>query len=791
MGIKCPKCKNDNPEDTLYCGKCGEALKSAEGFSVTKTLITSKDSLQKGRTFAERYTIIEELGRGGMGVVYKAEDTKLKRTVALKFLPPELTHIPEVHERFMREAQAAAALDHPNICTVYEFDQAEKTSFISMAYIEGQSLKTKLESGPLELEEALGIAEQIAEGLQEAHKKGVVHRDIKSANVMVTERGQAKVMDFGLARVPGSTLLTKDGSTMGTVAYMSPEQAKGEEVDHRTDIWSLGVVLYEMLTGEIPFKGEHDQTVIHSILNREPASLKKAKPDAPSGLEDIVFQALAKTPSGRYSNMEEFAEDLAAVAEGLKPQKAKPFEPERSIAVLPFINDSPDQENTYFINGVMEEILTNLQKIKALRVISRTSVEQYRDRKKPIREIAEDLGVNYIVEGSAQKYGNAFRLRAQLIMAAHESHLWGESFQQKITDVEDIFNIQIKIAKSIAEELQAVISPEEKRLIEKTPAADLSVYDEYLKARSYWSDFRKESLYKALDYLNSAIEKEPNWAPLYAGLAELWMWIQQAGYEPPSVVAPKIYENLNKAMELDPDLAEVHYLSAMIAHLVEWNWEKSEKEFLKTLAINPNDSYSRFLYSQLLLIMQRNDEALAQRELAVGLDPLNPASKLLYSGTLVQAGDFKAAMSVAEELVAVNPEDMNANAMIEIAAYRLKEYDKVIKSVKYALPFLVEEDVYDGIVRIYSESGIVAAYEEIIKHLEKYAENNPICFADISMRYIIANQPDKAMDWIEKGFDIHDPQMTYIAASGRFFEQLFGNPRFIAICEKMKLPLPE
>ena len=278
---------------------------------------------------------------------------------------------------------------------------------------------------------------------------------------------------------------------------------------------------------------------------------------------------------------------------------------EKSIAVLPFINDSPDQENTYFINGVMEEILNNLQRIKDLRVISRTSAEQYRGQKKPISEIAEELGVNYIVEGSGQKYGNSFRLRAQLIMAERESHLWGESFQQKITEVEDIFNIQTKIAESIAAELKAVMSPEEKQRIEKIPATDLAVYEEYLKARSYWNDFSRESLNKALEFLNSAVEKDPDWAPLYAGLTQVWMGIQQMGYEPPSVAAPKIFENLNKALELDPDLAELHYFNAFIAHLMEWNWEKSEKEFLMALAINPNDSLSRVFYSQLLAVLQQ------------------------------------------------------------------------------------------------------------------------------------------------------------------------------------------
>ena len=464
---------------------------------------------------------------------------------------------------------------------------------------------------------------------------------------------------------------------------------------------------------------------------------------------------------------------------------------EKSIAVLPFKNDSPNDSTTYFLDGVMEEILTNLQTVKDLRVISRTSVEQYRNQTKSIHEIARELGVNYIVEGSGQKYGSSFRLRAQLIMAEHESHLWGESFQQKITEVEDIFNIQIRIAKSIANELKAVITPEEKKLIEKIPAADLEVYDEYLKARSYFNNYTKESLNKALEYLNSAIEKNPDWAPLYAGLAELWTWIQQAGWELPSVAGPKILENLNKAKELDPDIAEVHYQSAVIAQLVEWNWEKSEKEFLKALAINPNNALYRLMYAQLLLILDRDNESLEQRELAISLDPLNPATKLMYIGTLVQAGDYKTSLSLMEEALATNPEDININGMLEIVAYKCKDYDKVIRAVKYSLPITIEEDAFKGIEKIYSESGIAKAYEEIMKHLEKYAENNYIGFSEMAIRYIIANQPDKAMDWIEKGFELHDPIMTYITRSGHFFDTLFGNPRFIAICKKMNLSLPK
>jgi len=464
---------------------------------------------------------------------------------------------------------------------------------------------------------------------------------------------------------------------------------------------------------------------------------------------------------------------------------------EKSVAILPFRNDSPNEENTYFINGVMEEILNNLQKIRDIRVISRTSVEQYRNQTKPIPEIAKELGVNYLVEGSAQKYGSNFRLRAQLIMAEKETHLWGESFQQNITEVEDIFNIQIQIAESIAEELKAVISPGEKKLIEKIPVADIEVYDEYLKARSYWADFTKESLYKAVEYLNRAIEKNPNWAPLYAGLAEVWIWIQQAGWEQSSVAGPIIFQNLNKAMELDPDLAEVHYQCAVSAQLVEWDWGKSEKEFLKALAINPNNSLSRLMYAQLLLILNRPDESIAQRELAISLDPLNPVTKLIYMGTLIQAGECKASLSLLEEAWATNPVDLNYNALIEIAAYMCKDFDRVIRSLRYALPFPFEEDNYKEIERIYRESGIVSAYEELMKYMEKFAYANYIGFFDMTFRYIIANQFDKAMDWIEKGFDSHDPLMSYITQTAHILEPLFGNPRFIAICEKMNLQLSQ
>jgi len=792
--VKCLHCHAENRDDSKFCSNCAAPLSPLDAASIsqTKTLEAPVQVLKPGTLIAGKYKIIEEIGHGGMGVVYRAEDLKLKRSVALKFLPPHLVDSPELKERFLIEAQAAAALSHPNICTIYEVGESEDRPYIAMEFVEGETLRDRIRKGPLEPGEAVGLVDQVAAGLSEAHGKDIIHRDIKSANIMVTAKGRAKVMDFGLAKLRGGSSLIKSQTTLGTVAYMSPEQARGESLDQRTDIWSLGVVLYELLAGKLPFQGDHDQTVIYSILHREPEPLTKLRPGLAPELDHVVGQALTKKAVDRYKSMEELREDLAAIAEGLKPLKAKPrsSEPERSIAVLPFINDSPDQENTYFINGVMEEILNNLQKIKALRVISRTSVERYRDSKKSVREIAEELGVNYIVEGSAQKFGNAFRLRAQLIRAERETHIWGDSFQQKIASVEDIFDIQIRIAKSIAEELRAVISPEEKKLIEKIPVADLAVYDEYLKARSYMIDGRKEVMTKALEFLNSAVTKNPDWAPLYAGLAEAWLWMQQNAYEQPSVAGPLIIENLNKALALDPDLAEAHYLSAMIAHLVDWDWEKSEKEFLRALAINPNDAVSRGLYAHLLLILHRKEEALAQNGLALSLDPLNPLMQQINIGTLLQAGEYQASLSLAEEALADDPDNFNLNQMIEIAAYRLKQYDKVLRAVRHVLPFPLEEEAYREIEMIYGESGIVAAYEKIVERLEKYAESQPVGFHDMAFRYIVANQLDKAMDWVEKGFEMHDPLMTYITTPARYFDRLFGDSRFIAVCEKMHLPLP-
>ena len=450
--MKCPRCRSDNPDSSRFCAECGTTLRpsgSLEGMP-TKTIATPVAPVTTGELLAGKYRVLDEIGRGGMGVVVRAEDTRLKRTVALKFLSPELTGDPEARERFIQEARAASALEHPNICTIHEIDEApDGRMFMAMACYEGESLRDRIKRGKLDHGEALGVALQVARGLAKAHEKSIVHRDIKPGNIFLTDDGQAKILDFGLAKLAADFRLTRTGATLGTVAYMSPEQAQGRPVDYRTDIWSLGVMLYEMLTGELPFGGENEGSLLYSIIHRPARPLRKADPAIPAEIERVVLKALEKTPTDRYQTMADFLSDLEALAEGLKPAKAKAglfrgrilgirkpvfyvalaalvaaaafvvfavlipssrADVLDSVVILPIINESGDAEREYFADGLTRRLNAELYKVAALTVPPAESILIYKKSDKPAKKIAEELRVKAVVQMSWLQVGSRHRL---------------------------------------------------------------------------------------------------------------------------------------------------------------------------------------------------------------------------------------------------------------------------------------------------------------------------------------------------------------------------------------------
>ncbi len=627
-----------------------------------------------GKTVSH-YKILEKLGEGGMGVVYKAQDLKLERMVALKFLPPDLTRDPEAKHRFIHEAQAASSLQHNNICVVYDIDEtADGQMFISMEYFEGETLKKKIERGPLRMEDALDIAIQVVQGLARAHEAGIVHRDIKPANIMVTSRGEAKIVDFGLAKLAIGTVLTKAGTTLGTVAYMSPEQTKGDSADHRVDIWSLGVVLYEMVTGQLPFKGDYENAVVYSILNAEPESMTALRTAVPMELERVVQKCLSKDPRERYQHVDELLVDLrsysktttskigaktqrstipirrnrrlywygaaagllalALVAYFLVPHGERPASGLKMIAVLPFENLGA-AEDEYFADGLTDEITSRLSSIGSLGVISRTSSMQYKKTSKTLPIVAKELGVDYILEGTIRwvKTGANQRIRItpQLIKVSGDVHLWADNIDRTI---DDIFAVQTEIATRVVKSLDIVLGEREKYALAAIPTRNLEAYQAYLRGLSFVHRFESPHVRMAIEMFRRAVELDSTFALAYAQLSYAHLKYFWLGYERTKERLSVAKDCLDRAFALQGELPEAYITLGYYYYFGYRNYDRA----LEALAVAekklPNDSG---VLSAIAYIWRRQGkfEAAAERlKMAFGLDPQTANLPLEIGNTL-------------------------------------------------------------------------------------------------------------------------------------------------------------
>jgi len=769
-----------------------------------------------GKTISH-FRILEKLGEGGMGVVYKARDSKLDRDVALKFLSSNVINSREEGERFEREARAISGLNHPHIATIYDFEEVEvpdasgtSQRFLAMEFLGGGTLKTKLAGYTaggtgMPLDDIIRYAVEMAGALAHAHRHQIVHRDVKAENFMLTDEGTVKLTDFGLAKVRGSAQVTQAGSTVGTAAYMSPEQMRGEEVDHRTDIFSFGVVLYELTTGAMPFTGEFEAAVGYSILNEKPAPVRSLRKDIPEALESVIDRCLEKEKDKRYQQADEIVSDLKAVGSpaaaaaataGSSPRTGsrktalvwaaataavlivaggiyfgidgpvKNTEERMGVAVLPFVNLSDSREDEYFSDGVTEDIIAALSKLGGLKVISRTSVMQYKGTKKTMRVIGEELGVPAALEGSVRRSGDHVKVVAQLIDVSTDEPLWTETYDKELTEA---IAIQGDIARNIAVALKGQLTDDERGRVESSATSNYEAYNLYLLGRFHWNRRKGEDMLKAIGYFEEAIGLDSGYALAYSGVADSYSLLPWYGAWSPAAAAPPARRAARKALELDPALGEAHASMAAVQWWFDWDWKGAEASLREAIRLSPNYATAYQWLGHYLAERGRVKEGRTLIQRAIELDPLSPIINVNYGDLMYYDRDYDGAIAQYRRSLEIAPGFTLANEEMGLAFLKKGMYAEAIAELRVAgTPEITA--AYHALGRTAEADSVIAVIRDDVRR----SGRNPM---DLVAAYTGIGDLDAAFRYLDQAVAERRPDVAEQIIVDPYYDPLRADPR--------------
>jgi eukaryotic-like serine/threonine-protein kinase len=794
------------------------------------------------------YRIEERLGGGGMGVVYRAEDLRLGRHVALKFLPPDMIRDHQALERFQREARAASALNHPNICTIHEIDECEGHPFIVMEFLDGHTLKHTMVGKPMPSGQILEIALQIAEALDAAHESGIVHRDLKPANIFINRRGQAKVLDFGLAKLVTKPYriaegvgaaamptmattedLTTTGVAVGTVSYMSPEQARGEELDQRSDLFSLGAVLYEMATGRLAFGLGTTAVVFEAILNRTPTPVTRLNPDLPPDLGWIIAKLLEKDRRLRYQSAAELRTDLKRVKRDTEssgvPALATPDRRKihwrspkvlaavssalvvlliilgprswrervlsgftssgiHSVAVLPFVNSGADPNLEYLADGVTDGIISSLSRIPDLRVMARSTVFSYKGRELSAQKVGKDLKVDAVLSGRIAQRGDTLIIQTDLVKVADGSELWGEQYNRKVTD---LLSVQEDISKEIYDNLRPKLVNQEAPQLAKHYTENPEAYQLYLQGLYYWNKWTEDGFNKAILYFNQAVQRDPNYALAYAGLAAAYNFLGDTGYVPAKQVRQDAKAAAMQALKIDDMLPEAHISLALVREAYDWDWPGAETEFKRAIQLGPNSATAHHWYGDFLMRSGRLDEAQVELKKAQELDPLSLPINTAVGMQHYFARRYEPAIQQFKRALDLDPNFVPAQHALEAAYAQSGMYREAIGERQRILTLSGNPDLAAAIGEDYRKSGYGGVLQSSLEGLEQVSKQRYVSAYNIAQIHARLQQKDQSLAWLENAFNQRDSQLPYMRVEPAF-DEIRSDPRFQQLLQRLSLP---